>query len=277
MSELIQHLDDAVAFIATKTKLRPQVGVVLGSGLGAFADSIEKPTRIPFQEIPHFPTATAISHKGELVIGLSRGTPVAVMAGRVHYYEGYSLQQVVFPVRVLGRLGIKVVVLTNASGSVNINYKPAELMIIDDHINLMGSNPMIGKNEDALGERFFDLSETYDLRLREMAARACSKFGITARFGVYAAFTGPSYETPAEIKMARVIGADAIGMSTVPEAIAARHMKLRVLGLSCITNMAAGVSKRPLDHREVIEVGQRVQAALMDVLGMIIEQAAMQA
>ena len=277
MSELIRQLDEAVAFIASKTKWRPQVGVVLGSGLGAYADSIEKAIRIPFKDIPHFPTATAISHKGELVIGFSRGTPVAVMAGRVHYYEGYSLQQVVFPVRVLGRLGIKVLILTNASGSVNINYKPAELMIIDDHINLMGSNPMIGKNEDALGERFFDLSETYDLRLRELAARACSKFGVTARFGVYAAFTGPSYETPAEIKMARVIGADAIGMSTVPEAIAAKHMKMRVLGLSCITNMAAGVSKRPLDHKEVIEVGQRVQAALMDVLGMIIEQAGKQA
>jgi purine-nucleoside phosphorylase len=249
---------------------------VLGSGLGAFADTLERPTRIPFKEIPHFPASTAVGHKGELVIGTAHGVPVAVMAGRVHYYEGYSLQQVVFPVRVLGRLGVRILILTNAAGSVNVNYHPGELMILTDHINLLGGNPMIGPNPDALGERFFDMSDPYDPRLREIAEKACRKFGVTCRFGVYVAMTGPSYETPAEIKMARAIGADAVGMSTVPEVIAARHMKLRVLGLSCITNMAAGVSKKPLDHKEVLEVGERVKQGLLEVLGAIVEQAAKQ-
>lgn len=277
MSDVSKKVDEAVAYVASKTKLRPTIGLVLGSGLGAFADSLVKPTRIPYQEIPHFPVATAIGHKGELVIGTSSGTPVAVMSGRVHHYEGYSLEQVVFPVRVLGRFGVRVLVMTNAAGSVNVNYHPGELMIIEDHINFTGGNPLVGENPASLGERFFDMAEAYDPRLREIAERACRKFGVTARFGVYIGMTGPSYETPAEIKMARAMGADAVGMSTVPEVIAARHMKLRVLGISCITNMAAGVSKKPLDHKDVLEVGDRVKQALLDVLGSIIEQAAKQA
>jgi purine-nucleoside phosphorylase len=277
LTSLVAELDAAVTHIGRKTKLRPAVGLVLGSGLGAFADTLEGATRIRYKDIPNFPVSTAIGHKGELVVGLSNGTPVAVLSGRVHRYEGYTQQQVVFPVRVLGRFGARILVMTNAAGSVNVNYHPGELMIIEDHINLTGDNPLIGENAPALGERFFDMGDAYDPRLRELAEKACRKFGVTARFGVYIAMTGPSYETPAEIKMARAMGADAVGMSTVPEVIAARHMKLRVLGLSCITNTAAGVSKKPVDHRDVLEVAERVKQALLDVLGEIVQQAAKQA
>lgn len=272
-----EQAEEAARFIASRAPLRPAVGLVLGSGLGAFAGSLEQPVRIPYGEIPHFPTSTAIGHSGELVIGLSEGTPVAVMAGRVHYYEGYSLEQVVFPVRVLGRFGVKVLVMTNAAGSVNVNYKPGELMVISDHVNYMGSNPLIGPNDERFGERFFDMSEAYDPRLRELAEKACWSAGVPVRHGVYIAFTGPSYETPAEIKMCRTLGADAVGMSTVPEVIAARHMGIRVLGISCITNMAAGVIKKKLDHREVLEIGEKVKAGLLDVLGRIVQGAAKQA
>jgi purine-nucleoside phosphorylase len=202
---------------------------------------------------------------------------VACMAGRVHFYEGYTMPQVVFPVRVLARIGVKILIVTNAAGSVNVNYKPGELMVIEDHINMLGTNPMIGRNEETLGERFFDMTEPYDAKLREVAEKACWKAGVTVRKGVYIAFTGPSYETPAEIRMCRTLGADAVGMSTVPEVIAARHMGLRVLGLSCITNMAAGVLKKKLDHKEVLEVGERVKHALMDVLGTLIQESAKQA
>lgn len=271
---LLADLGEAVRFVQSHTALRPAVGLVLGSGLGAFARSLEKATAIPYGEIPRFPVSTAIGHSGELVVGHCQGVPVAVMSGRAHYYEGYTMQQVVFPVRVLGRMGVKTLILTNAAGSVNVNYKPGELMVLSDHINLMGSNPMIGPNEDQLGQRFFDMSETYDPHLREIAEKACWKAGVTVRKGVYLALSGPSYETPAEIKMLRTLGADAVGMSTVPEAIAARHMGIRVLGISCITNMAAGVIKKPLDHREVLEVGEKVKAGLIDVLGRIIQEAA---
>ncbi len=270
----LERADEAVAFIGSKTTLRPKIGLVLGSGLGAFAKTLPGATVIPYGTIPHFPTSTAIGHSGELVIGESNGVPIAVMSGRVHYYEGYGMDEVVFPVRVLGRFGVTTLVLTNAAGSVNVNYKPGELMIIEDHINYMGTNPMIGPNDDRLGLRFFDMSESYDPKLREIAEKACRKVGVTVRTGVYIAFTGPSYETPAEIRMSRTVGADAVGMSTVPEVIAARHMGIRVLGLSCITNMAAGVIKQKLDHREVLEVGERVKAGLLDVLGTIIQEAA---
>jgi len=274
VTALLAQLGEAVRFVQSKSPLRPTIGLVLGSGLGAFARSLEKATAIPYGEIPHFPTSTAVGHSGELVMGHAQGVPVAVMSGRAHYYEGYTMQQVVFPVRVLGRMGVKTLILTNAAGSVNVAYKPGELMVLSDHINLMGSNPMIGPNEEQLGLRFFDMSEPYDPHLREIAEKACWKAGVTVRKGVYLALSGPSYETPAEIRMLRTLGADAVGMSTVPEVIAARHMGLRVLGISCITNMAAGVTKKPLDHREVLEVGERVKAGLMEVLGRVIEEAA---
>jgi purine-nucleoside phosphorylase len=275
--KVLQEVAEAVRFVQGKSALRPAIGLVLGSGLGAFAKTLEQATAIPFGQIPHFPTSTAIGHSGELVIGTCGGVPVAVMAGRVHFYEGYTLRQVVFPVRVLGGMGVKILVLTNAAGSVNVNYKPGELMVIEDHINYMGGNPMVGPNPEELGPRFFDMSEPYDAKLREIAEKACWKAGVPVRKGVYIAFTGPSYETPAEIRMARTMGADAVGMSTVPEVIAARHMGIRVVGISCLTNMAAGVIKKKLDHREVLEVGEKVKAELMDVLGRIIQDAAKQA
>jgi purine-nucleoside phosphorylase len=271
---LLEELGQAVRLIQSRSKLRPAVGLVLGSGLGAFARSLERATVIPYADIPHFAAATAIGHRGELVLGETQGVPVAVLSGRLHYYEGYSMQQVVFPVRVLGRLGVRTVIMTNAAGSVNVNYKPGELMVIDDHINFMGQNPLIGANEDELGLRFFDMSDAYDPDLRQVAEKACWAAGVPVRHGVYIAFHGPSYETPAEIKMARTLGADAVGMSTVPEVVAARHMGLRVLGISCITNMAAGVLKKKLHHQEVLDVAEKVRAGLLDVLGRIVVQAA---
>jgi purine-nucleoside phosphorylase len=271
---VLAQLGDAVRFVRRRAPLQPSIGLVLGSGLGAFAQSLSDATALPYSEIPHFPASTAIGHKGELVIGRSRGVPVAVMSGRVHYYEGYTPEQVVFPVRVLGRLGVKILVLTNAAGSVNPDFKPGDLMLIEDHINYMGTNPMIGPNDEELGPRFFDVSDAYDPELRRIAEQACLNAGATVRKGVYIAFSGPSYETPAEIRMARTLGADAVGMSTVPEVLAARHMGTRCLGISCITNMAAGVIKKKLDHREVLEVGERSRGALLEVLAEVIAEAA---
>jgi purine-nucleoside phosphorylase len=274
---LLHELGEAVRAIRSRTPLQPSIGLVLGSGLGAIARSLKTAVAIPYGEIPHFPTTTIVGHPGELVVGTSEGIPVAVMAGRVHGYEGYTPSQVAFPIRVLGRMGIKTLIVTNAAGSVNVNYKPGELMIIEDHINAMGGNPLVGPNEDELGPRFLDMSEAYDRKLIEIAERACWKAGVTVRRGVYIGVGGPAYETPAEIRMARTLGADAVGMSTVPEVIAARHMGIRVLGMSCITNMAAGVLRKKLDHREVLEIGGRSRAALKDVLTRILQEAAKQA
>jgi purine-nucleoside phosphorylase len=268
---VLAELTAAVGEVRSRTELRPQLGVVLGSGLSAFARTLEDATSIPYREIPHFPTSTVAGHRGELVLGKRQGVPLAVMSGRVHHYEGYAPHQVVFPVRVLGTLGVKTLVLTNAAGAINVNYRPGELMIIQDHINYMGFNPCVGPNEDQLGQRFFDMTEAYDPKLREIAEQACWKAGVTARKGTYVAFSGPSYETPAEIVMARTMGGDAAGMSTVPEVIAARHMGIRVLGISCLTNMGAGVIKKKLDHREVMEVGKQAASGLQDVLDRIVQ------
>jgi purine-nucleoside phosphorylase len=270
---LVDRLDEAAAAVRGRTALRPAVGIVLGSGLGAFADALEDAVAVPFAEIPHFPASTVVGHSGALVVGRSRGVPVAVMKGRVHFYEGYSLDQVVFPVRVLGRLGVKTLVLTNAAGAINPAFAPGDLMVIEDHLNLLG-NPLLGPNEDALGPRFPDMSEVYDRGLRDVAETACRAASTRCHRGVYVSLTGPSYETPAEIRMFRTMGADAVGMSTVPEAIVARHMEMRVAGLSCLTNMAAGVTDRKLDHREVLETGERVKSALLDVLARIVAEAA---
>jgi len=270
---LTERLDEAVAYLRTRTALQPTTGVVLGSGLGAFADDLSDTVAVAFSSIPHFPASTVAGHGGALVLGRCAGLPVAVMKGRVHYYEGYSLADVVFPVRVLGRLGVKTLVVTNAAGAINALFRPGELMVIEDHVNLLG-NPLVGPNEDAIGPRFPDMSEAYDRRLRDAAQRACAEAGVVGHRGVYVAMTGPSYETPAEIRMARALGADAVGMSTVPEVIAARHMGLRVVGLSCLTNMAAGILDKKLDHREVLETGERVKASLVDVLGRLVASAA---
>ncbi len=270
---LVERLDEAAAVVRGRTPLRPATGVVLGSGLGAFADALEEAVAVPFAEIPHFPASTVVGHSGALVVGRCRGVPVAVLKGRVHFYEGYRLDEVVFPVRALGRLGVKTLVLTNAAGAINAAFAPGELMVIEDHINLLG-NPLLGPNEETLGPRFPDMTEAYDRGLRDVAEAACRAAGVRGHRGVYVSIPGPSYETPAEIRMFRAVGADAVGMSTVPEVIAARHMGLRVVGLSCLTNMAAGVTDRKLDHREVLETGERVKAALLEVLARIVVDAA---
>jgi purine-nucleoside phosphorylase len=272
-SPLLARLDAAAAFVRRRTPLRPAVGVVLGSGLGAFADALEDAVVVPYPEIPHFPASTVVGHGGALVVGRSRGVPVAAMKGRVHFYEGYPLDEVVFPVRVLGRLGISTLVVTNAAGAINPSFAPGDLMVIEDHVNLLG-NPLIGPNEEALGPRFPDMSHAYDRGLRDEAEAACRAASVRCHRGVYVAFPGPSYETAAEIRMARAFGADAVGMSTVAEVIAARHLGMRVVGLSCLTNMAAGVTDRKLDHREVLETGERVKGALIDVLRRVVAAAA---
>jgi purine-nucleoside phosphorylase len=269
----IARIDEAAAVVRERATLRPAVGVVLGSGLGAFADALEEAVAVPYGEIPHFPSSTVPGHGGTLVVGRCHGVPVAVMKGRVHFYEGYALEQVVFPVRVLGRLGVKTLVVTNAAGAINLAFAPGDLMVIEDHVNLLG-NPLLGPNDEALGPRFPDMSEAYDRHLRDVAEAACRAAGARCHRGVYVAMTGPSFETPAEIRMARTLGADAVGMSTVPEVIAARHMGIRVVGLSCLTNMAAGVTEARLDHGEVLQTGERVKAALLEVLARVVSEAA---
>jgi purine-nucleoside phosphorylase len=271
--DVAAQIAEAVAAVRSRTALAPRMGLVLGSGLGAFAKTLEAPTAIPYGEIPHFPASSTSGHQGELVLGHSGGVPVAVMAGRAHYYEGYPLERVVFPVRVLRSLGAEILIVTNAAGSVNAAFAPGELMIIEDHINFIG-NPLLGPNPESLGPRFPDMSDAYDVRLRRVAEDACRAAGATPRRGVYIAMTGPSYETPAEIRMARTLGADAVGMSTAPEVVAARHMGVRVLGISCLTNMAAGVTGQKLDHREVLEVGERVKDTLLEVLRRVVQEAA---
>jgi len=270
VSDRLRRLDEAALLLRSRTPLQPAVGIILGSGLGAFADSLEGAVSVPYAEIPHFPASTVVGHGGALVIGRCKGVAVAVMKGRVHFYEGYTLEQVVFPARVLGRLGIETLLVTNAAGAVNTSFAPGDLMVIEDHVNLLG-NPLVGPNEDALGERFIDMSEAYDRGLRDVAEAACRASGVRARRGVYLALTGPSFETPAEIRAFRSLGADAVGMSTVPEVIAVRHMGVRVVGISCITNMAAGVLDQKLDHREVLETGERVKASLIEVIGRIVD------
>jgi purine-nucleoside phosphorylase len=270
---MLARLDEAAAAVRGRSALRPLIGLVLGSGLGAFADSLEEAVALPFPEIPHFPASTVTGHSGALVVGRSRGVPVAVLKGRVHYYEGYRLDEVVFPVRVLGRLGVRTLVVTNAAGAINPAFAPGDLMVIEDHVNLLG-NPLLGPNEEALGPRFPDMSEAYDRTLRDAAEAACRATGARCHRGVYVSIPGPSYETPAEIRMLRTLGADAVGMSTVPEVIAARHMGMRVVGLSCLTNLAAGVSDRKLDHRDVLATGERVRGALLEVLARLVSEAA---
>lgn len=264
----------AARFIRSKTKLRPQIAVVLGSGLGAFADELESATRIPYARIPNFPRSTAVGHAGQLVIGKSSGVVVAAMQGRVHLYEGYSPAEVVFPMRVLSRLGIRTVILTNAAGGINVNFKQGALVVLRDHINLMGANPLTGPNDDCLGPRFPDMTEAYCKSFRCVALEEARRLGIDVHEGVYAAVSGPSYETPAEIRYLRAIGADLVGMSTVPEVIAARHMSIRVLGISCVTNMAAGILDQPLNHDEVLETGKRVSRQFIALLRAVLPRLA---
>ena len=262
----MKELEEAVAWLRERTSRSPRVGVVLGSGLGGFASRLTDRLEIPYETIPHWPVSTAEGHAGRLVLGRLGELPVAVMAGRVHLYEGYRPDQVVFGVRVLGRLGARALVLTNAAGGINPAFQRGLLVLISDHINLQGANPLVGPNEESLGPRFPDMTEAYSVRLRQIARETAAELGIPVAEGVYAAMLGPSYETPAEIRFLRIIGADLVGMSTVPEVIAARHMGLSVLAISCVTNMAAGLAPGPLSHREVLETGEMVRDRLSRLL-----------
>ena len=248
----------------------PQIAVVLGSGLGDFAGSLDESVSMPYEELPHWPASRVIGHEGRLAVGKKRGKTIAALAGRVHAYEGHDLRAVTFAVRVLGVLGVKTLILTNAAGGVNVGFSAGALMVIDDHINLIGANPLVGPNEDRFGPRFPDMSTVYSPRLRKIADEAGRDMSLVLPHGVYVALLGPSYETPAEIRYLRTIGADAVGMSTVPEALAARHMGMEVLGISCISNMAAGVLPKPLDHSEVMETTRRVRGQFIGLLEGII-------
>ena len=255
---MIQPINDAVAYVRSKIKTAPHIGVVLGSGLGSVVDSVKTETVIPYGEIPGAKAATVIGHSGQMVIGTIGNVPIVILSGRMHFYEGYEMTEVMLLSRVIGRLGIKKLVVTNAAGGINTSYKPGDLMIISDHINMMGANPLRGPNIDDLGLRFPDMTEAYPEDLRKIAREVGKKLGLKLQEGVYLALSGPTYETPAEIRAFRTLGADAVGMSTVPEVVAMAHMNIPVLGISCITNMAAGVLKQKLHHQEVMDTTQRV-------------------
>ncbi len=258
--------DSAAQFLLSQTPLRPKIGLVLGSGLGAFADTLTEATRVPYSLIPTFPRSTAIGHAGQMVIGKSGIVSVAAMQGRVHLYEGYSAREVTFPIRVFSRMGIGAVVLTNAAGGINLQYQQGALVTLRDHVNLQGQNPLVGANDERFGPRFPDMSEAYSKVYRAAAQEEAKRLGITLHDGIYAALLGPSYETPAEIRYLRTIGADLVGMSTVPEVLAARHMGIKVLAISCVTNMAAGIADQPINHEEVLETGQKVRGMFESLL-----------
>ncbi|SFE32211.1 purine-nucleoside phosphorylase [Alteribacillus iranensis] len=265
-------LEDACKFLKSKIPTTPQTGLILGSGLGVLAEDLEDKVKIHYEDIPGFPVSTVEGHAGQLVFGSLHNVPVVAMQGRFHFYEGYTMQEVTFPVRVMRALGVKNVVVTNAAGSVNESFQPGELMVINDHINLLGDNPLIGKNEETWGPRFPDMSSAYSAQLMNIAKEAARQLSISLQEGVYAAATGPSYETPAEIKMIRTLGADAVGMSTVPEVITAVHSGMDVLGISCLSNMAAGILDQPLSHQEVIETTKRVQSDFLQLMKEIIKK-----
>jgi len=260
----------AAAFVLERAPAAPAIAIVLGSGLGDFASHVDGPVVLPYETIPGWPRTTVVGHAGKLVVGHVRGKAVAVLSGRAHFYEGHPMSTVVFGTRVMGVLGAKTILLTNAAGGINTSFSQGALMVIDDHLNLVGTNPLIGPNDERFGPRFPDMTDVYSRRLRAVADRAASRHGFALAHGVYAGLHGPSYETPAEIRYLRAIGADAVGMSTVAEAIAARHMGMEVLGISCITNMAAGVLPQPLNHAEVMETAQRVRGAFIALLEEIV-------
>jgi purine-nucleoside phosphorylase len=262
--------ESAAQFLLSQTSLRPRIGLVLGSGLGAFADELSDATSVPYKHIPSFPCSTAIGHAGNFVIGKTEGRAVAAMQGRVHLYEGYTPRQVTFPTRVFGRMGIQAVILTNAAGGINLEYKQGALVVVSDHINLQGLNPLVGPNDDRFGPRFPDMTRAYWKPYREMALEEARRLGKNVYTGVYAGLLGPSYETPAEIRCLRAIGADLVGMSTIPEVIVATQMGIKVLAVSCVTNMAAGILDQPINHQEVLETGERVKGDFIALLRAVI-------
>ena len=267
---LYERAEHAARIIRSRTTETPRIAIILGSGLGAFADDFENAVSIPYEDITGFPRSTAEGHAGRLVIGKIDQVPLMAMQGRVHFYEGYSLEQVTFPIRVFKLLGIKTLILTNASGGVNVQFSQGALMIISDHLNLLGDNPLRGPNDTRFGPRFPDMTAVYSPELQEIVIEEAKALNVEVRRGIYAALAGPSYETPAEIHLMRTLGADAVGMSTVPEAIVARHMDLEVLGISCITNMAAGISDEPINHDDVMATGDRVRETFTQLLRKIV-------
>ncbi len=267
-----EKIRDVLAALESRLSVKPDIALVLGSGLGGLADELEDAIRIPYTELPHFPAATVPGHAGRFVVGRLHSVPVIAMQGRYHYYEGYTLEQVTLPVRVMQALGAETVILTNAAGGVNETFQAGDLMVIRDHINWFHTNPLIGKNEDELGPRFPDMSEVYDRSLRALAKETAQALGISLKEGVYFGLSGPSYETPAEVRMIRKLGGDAVGMSTVPEAIAARHGGMKVLGFSCITNAWSGTGDQPLSHEEVIETSERVKAHFTSLIKAIVKR-----
>jgi len=277
-SDQFAQAEEAAKFIASRSPIKPLVAIVLGSGLGEFADEMTGAVRIRYQEIPHFAHSTAIGHAGQLVLGNIGAWPVVIMQGRVHLYEGYPAQTVVFPMRVFARMGVRSAILTNAAGGINLDYGQGRLVVIRDHINLQGQNPLTGAEDKRFGLRFIDLTEAYAKSYRQAALEAGKRLGIPLGEGVYAALAGPSYETPAEIRFLRTVGADLVGMSTVLEVIVARQMGIKVLAISCVTNMAAGTTERPINHEEVLEIGRKIagqfKALLRDVIPVIAQDAA---
>ncbi len=269
-TSLYERAEHATRIIRARINVEPRIAVVLGSGLGGFADDFEDAVGIPYEDIPGFMRSTAQGHAGRLVVGKIEGVPLLAMQGRVHYYEGYSLEEVTFPIRTFKLLGIKTLVLTNAAGGINVQLTQGALMVISDHLNLMGANPLRGPNDERFGPRFPDMSAVYSPELQELVVEEAKAIGVEVRRGIYGALTGPSYETPAEIHLMRNFGADAVGMSTVPEAIVARHMGMEVLGISCITNMAAGISDEPINHEEVMATGDRVRETFTELLRRVI-------
>jgi purine-nucleoside phosphorylase len=267
---LYERAQEAARLIRSRTDVDVTVAVVLGSGLGAFANDLTEATEIPYDEIPGFARSTVEGHAGRLVVGKSGEVIVAAMQGRFHFYEGYSLQEVTFPMRVLKLLGVRTVVLTNAAGALNVEFTPGSLMVISDHLNLLGDNPLRGPNDERFGPRFPDLTSVYARRLQDVVIEEARTLGLKLPRGIYGALAGPSYETPAEIRMLRTLGADVVGMSTVPEAIVARHMAMEVVGISCITNLAAGVSDEPIDHSQVMAIGERVRGDFTTLLRRVV-------
>lgn len=269
-SGLYERAEHAARLIRSRIKSEPRIAVVLGSGLGAFANDFEEAITIPYAAIPGFGRSTAEGHAGQLVVGKVENVPMLAMQGRLHHYEGYSLEEVTFPIRTFKLLGLKTIILTNASGGINVQFSPGTLMVITDHLNLMGDNPLRGRNDERFGPRFPDMSAVYSSELQEIVMEEAREMSLDVRRGVYAALLGPSYETPSEIHLMRNFGADAVGMSTVPEAIVARHMGLEVLGISCVTNLAAGVTDEPINHEEVMATGDRVSATFSQLLKRVV-------
>ncbi|MBW4828792.1 MAG: purine-nucleoside phosphorylase [Clostridiaceae bacterium] len=268
---LLEKINESADYILSKVEFKPSIGIILGSGLGDLAEKIENSEVIKYDNIPNFPISTVEGHKGRLILGELENKKVIAMQGRFHFYEGYTLEDVTFPIRVMKAMGIEIIIVTNAAGGVNKDYKAGDLMLITDHINFTGRNPLMGKNIDDLGPRFLDMTSSYDKLLMEIAKNSATSIDVDLKEGVYMWFTGPTYETPSEVRLARTLGADAVGMSTVPEVIVARHGGMKVLGISCITNMAAGILDKPLNHEEVVETSEKVKGTFEKLIRKIIK------